>query len=216
MVFILTLLILILFILSFIYRTTKVGVYLFKIVLCFSVGLAILIIYFFSLGSTTYVLNWELHPWIRVLPRLIIAISFAVFVFVVSQLPFVYSKAFSTVLRNKIMLFEGFIYIVFCLTGCVLSYYSSINISAEFRAGNEVVRSIDLFEEKNGRLPDSLGEIGLDMNSISDDNWEYKGQHFYYLHSEKAYSLFYSIPDEDYEVTYTYNSDVRQWSEDSI
>ncbi|WP_289194064.1 hypothetical protein, partial [Xylanibacter caecicola] len=130
-------------ILCLVCRTSKLSIYLFKIVLALSCGLAILIIYFFTLGPSIYgFLNFQLSPWrTQVLPRFAVAVIFSVLVLFVSQFPFLFSKAFSKSLRNKIIEIETCIYVAFCLIGCVLCYHSTVNIPAELKPGNEVVTS---------------------------------------------------------------------------
>lgn len=194
-------------ILGFASRTNKISVYLFKIVLGISCGLSILIIYFFSLGPQVHIaLNSQLRPWsMHVLTRLTVAVIFAALVLAISQLPFLFSKAFSKALRNKVILIETCVYVAFCLIGCLLCYHSTVNIPESLKPGNEVVRSIDSFEKKHNRLPRNLGELGLGMNQLAEDEYEYCGGHFNYINFGKTYSLVF-ISNEYGEATYESNA----------
>lgn len=198
-------------ILCFACRTSKISVYLFKIVLGISCGLAILIIYFFSLGTQMHIaLNWQLRPWsMQVLPRLAVAVLFAALVLAASQLPFLFSKAFSKVLRNKVILIETCVYVAFCLIGGLLCYNSTVNVPKSLKPGNEVVMSIDSFEKKHNRFPRNLGELDLNMNQLTENEWEYLGQYFHYLNFGEAYSLVFIT--NEYGEEATYESDAHEW-----
>lgn len=183
---------------------------MFKIVLGIFCGLSILIIYFFSLGTQVHIaLNCQLRPWsTQVLPRLAIAVIFAALVLAASQLPFLFSKAFSKALRNKVILIETCVYVVFCLIGGALCYHTTINTPKSLKPGNEVVGSINSFEKKHGRLPRNLGELDLEMNQLAEDEYEYLGGHFNYLNLGEVFSLVFF--NNDYGEA-TYESDAHEW-----
>ena len=73
---------------------------------------------------------------------------------------------------------------------------------------NEVIRMVDNFKDKNGRLPIGLNEIGTPFEEIN-ETYEYKGYIFYY---EPRKDGFYWLtvtfgPDENY----CYNSKNKSW-----
>lgn len=106
------------------------------------------------------------------------------------------------------MLIETCVYVAFCLIGCVLCYHTVIDSPKELKPGNEVVRSIDSFKKQHGRLPQNLGELDLEMNQLTEDEYEYLGNYFHYLNLGEVYSLIF-INKEYGEATY--ESDAQEW-----
>lgn len=194
----------------------KAGLWVYKIWVAALLIVFLLLVAHFYLGSTMFLLSWDLNPWREYASGRMLAAAVSVVVaFGVSQLPLISGKGYARAVKRKIVQWEAVLYIA-VLLGFIIHIadvaYDGCPVKND--PGNRIVRRIKSYNAGHDAPLGSLAEIGL--TPASDSTFRYGDAYFQLLDSGSFYLLRYRDGSDWDNCFNIYDSRDDRWAYDCL